>query len=111
MKTLSILFSWLAVQSGKPLVIIAVAALIILWKYSGFADEQLNLLISIYTMFLGMMLLGRQTLMEAEDRRREKAQQAKQDELIRATTGARNEMMGIEDRLGEKDIDKVRPKS
>ena len=61
-------------------------------------------MLSILAITLTQMVLNRQNEREAEARRRDVAMHAKLDELVIATTTARNEMAGIEEELDEEEI-------
>ena len=80
--------------AGEPLAQFAALAGSVVWVLAGGSMGALSVALSIVAITLTQLVLNQQ-------RRREIALHIKIDELIRAETGARSELAGIEDRSEE----------
>lgn len=100
-------FDWLSCQAGKPRFIVASTVVIVTALLAGFLVDAVNIGISIASFVLSLMILGRQDRNELRDQARDKAMHAKLDELIHATSDARDELIHLEDRE-EAEIDAKR---
>lgn len=87
---------------------IAVIVFCVLWFMLGLHTDLLTATLSILAITLTQMVLNGQYDREAEAHRRDVAMHAKLDELIKATTSARDEMVGIEEDLDEEQIRELR---
>jgi low affinity Fe/Cu permease len=98
---------WTARQSGRPVTFAAAFALILLWGVTGplfhFSDTW-QLVINTGTTIVTFLMVF---LIQNTQNRDTLAIQLKLDELIRATHGAHNRLMSLEDQSTEK-LDEVK---
>jgi len=99
-----IVSSFVSDVAANPLAQLAVVVICALWFLLGLNTNVLTAVLSILAISLTQMVLNRQNEREAEAHRRDVAMHAKLDELVIATTKARNKMAGIEDELEEEEI-------
>lgn len=96
-----------ALLSGKPATFIIAVAIIITWAalgpVFGFSDTW-QLVINTGTTIITFLMVF---LIQNTQNRDTEALQIKLDEIIRATRGARNAMLNLED-LDEKELDAIR---
>ena len=90
--------SWVADVAASPAAQIVVIVVCAAWFAAGYADALLTAILSILAITLTQMVLNQQKAREAEAHRRDVAMHAKLDELIAAKRGARNDLVGIEDK-------------
>lgn len=93
--------------TGKPVTFISAVAIIIIWATTGpifaFSDTW-QLVINTGTTIITFLMVF---LIQNTQNRDTEALQLKLDELIRASKGARNEVLDLED-LDEKELDVIR---
>lgn len=94
-------------HAGRPIAQLCFVAFCVAWLVLGLGEERLTLALSVLAITLTQMVLGYQSAREREDRRRDVALHAKMDELIRATTGARDDLAHLEDQA-EDEIERLR---
>ena len=97
----------LADISADPLAQIGLLVFCIIWFVARLPVEVLTAALSIMAITLSPMVLNKQNEREAESHRRDIALHAKLDELVRATSEARDEIEGIED-LEEDQIERLK---
>lgn len=97
----------LADISADPLAQIGLLVFCIIWFVARLPVEVLTAALSIMAITLSQMVLNKQNEREAESHRRDIALHAKLDELVRATSEARDEIAGIED-LEEDEIERLK---
>lgn len=90
--------SWVADVAASPAAQIVVIVVCAAWFAAGYADALLTAILSILAITLTQMVLNQQKAREAEAHRRDVAMHAKLDELIAAKRGARNDLVGIEEK-------------
>jgi low affinity Fe/Cu permease len=83
-----------AMPALQPMTLIAS----ILWLEIGLRVDLLTNILSIWAIILSLMLLTKMVLDDEQGCRRDMAIQAKLDELIKATAGARDDLRHLEDR-------------
>lgn len=93
---------------AHPVMHIAVILFCSVWFLVGLPTDLLTATLSILAITLTQMVLNGQYDREAEAHRRDVAMHAKLDELIKATSRARDEMVGIEEDLDEEQIRELR---
>lgn len=94
----SLVSSWVADVAASPAAQIVVIVVCAAWFAAGYADALLTAILSILAITLTQMVLNQQKAREAEAHRRDVAMHAKLDELIAAKRGARNDLVGIEEK-------------
>lgn len=98
---------WIANKTGQPGAFISAVAAILIWAVTGpifgFSDTW-QLVINTGTTIITFLMVF---LIQHTQNRDTEALQVKLDELIRAITGARNELLGAEE-LDEEDLVKLR---
>ncbi len=92
--------TYVADTAGHPAAQLLVLAGCVIWWAVGGSETSLSSAMSIGAFVLTQMVLNQQ-------RRRERALHLKIDELILAKTGARNEVIGAEQKA-EEEIDELR---
>ncbi len=102
--TLDNLFDWVACRAGRPKVIVALVGLIILGFVFNLGTDPINVTISIASLAISLMIVGKQEKAECQAHARDVAMHAKVDELIRAKKNARNDLIGAEERTEEEII-------
>lgn len=99
--------NWTARKSGNPLVFSTALLIIIAWAATGplfgFSDTW-QLVINTSTTIITFLMVF---LIQNTQNRDSEAVQLKLDELIRATQGANNAFLDLEE-LSEEDMDKIR---
>lgn len=96
-----------AVAAGQPIAFVTAVAMILLWIVTGplFAwSDTWQLVVNTATTIITFLMVF---LIQSSQNRDAAALQAKLDELIRATTEARNEFIGIE-HLADSEIERIR---
>lgn len=98
---------WIANKTGQPGAFISATATILIWAVTGpvfgFSDTW-QLVINTGTTIVTFLMVF---LIQHTQNRDTEALQVKLDELIRAITGARNELLGAEE-LDEEELLKLR---
>jgi len=96
-----------ATVTGKPITFIAAALVVVLWAVTGplfgFSDTW-QLVINTGTTIITFLMVF---LIQNTQNRDTEALQIKLDEIIRATRGARNAVLDLED-MDEKQLDHIR---
>ncbi|WP_310467902.1 low affinity iron permease family protein [Sphingomonas sp.] len=92
---------------AHPYMQIGVILFCVAWFSLRLPTDLLTAALSILAITLTQMVLNRQNEREADDHRRDVAMHAKLDELLIATSHARNEMAGIEE-LEEDEITELK---
>jgi len=101
------LFAWIATQAGKPLtIIVVIIACTLAFLYVPQVDV-VNFIVSIVSLVLSLMILGKQDRDEQRAQARDKAMHTKLDAIAHATEGVSEDVEGLEDKT-EEEIDKVR---
>lgn len=89
---------WTAVQLGRPSAFLAASIGVIIWVlcgfWVGFSDQLYQLAINTVTTIITFLAVF---LIQNQQNRDTAALHLKLDELLRATDGARNTMMRVED--------------
>ena len=99
--------SWVSDIAADPFAQIGVIAFCALWWIIGLPTDILTAALSILAITLTQMVLNRQNEREVDAHKRDVAMHAKLDELVIATTQARNKMAGIEE-LDEEEIEELK---
>lgn len=98
---------WAANVTGKPATFLSAVAIIIIWGFTGplfgFSDTW-QLVINTGTTIITFLMVF---LIQNTQNRDTEALQIKLDELIRATKGARNSMLNLEE-MDERQLDEIR---
>lgn len=100
---------WVSERSGQPAVFVIALATVIVWAVSGPAfgfSETWQLVINTGTTIVTFLMVF---LIQNAQNRDTASVQAKLDELLRATEGAREEFIGIE-HLDIREIESIRLK-
>lgn len=93
--------------AANPLVQLGLLIFCVIWFISGWPVEVLTAALSILAITLTQMVLNKQNEREADAHRRDVALHAKLDELVMATSKARDELAGIEE-LEEEEIERLK---
>ena len=93
--------------AADPIAQIALLIFCIIWFAVGMPVEVLTAALSILAITLTQMVLNKQNEREVDAHRRDVALHAKLDELVLATSRARDEIAGIED-LEEEEIERLK---
>ena len=93
--------------AADPLAQIALLIVCIVWFAAGLPVEVLTAGLSILAITLTQMVLNKQNEREVDAHRRDVALHTKLDELVLATSSARDEIAGIEE-LEEEEIEDLR---
>lgn len=93
--------------AADPIAQIALLIFCITWFAAGMPVEVLTAALSILAITLTQMVLNKQNEREVDAHRRDVALHAKLDELVLATSRARDEIAGIED-LEEDEIERLK---
>lgn len=93
--------------AADPIAQIALLIFCTIWFAVGMPVEVLTAALSILAITLTQMVLNKQNEREVDAHRRDVALHAKLDELVLATSRARDEIAGIED-LEEDDIERLK---
>lgn len=99
--------SWVSDIAAHPFTQIGVILFCALWWTIGLPTDILTAGLSILAITLTQMVLNRQNEREADAHKRDVAMHAKLDELVIATSQARNKMAGIEE-LDEEEIEELK---
>lgn len=94
--------------AANPLVQIGFIVFCVTWFTLGLAVEILTAVLSIMAITLTQMVLNQQQEREKDAHRRDVALHAKLDELVLASSRARDELAGIEE-LEEEEIAALKP--
>ncbi len=94
--------------AGHPFAQVGVILFCAVWWTVGLPTDILTAALSILAITLTQMVLNRQSGREADDHRRDVAMHVKLDELVLATSAARNKIVGIEEELAEAEITELR---
>lgn len=98
---------WTARMTGRPATFACAVAVILVWAVTGplfkFSDTW-QLVINTGTTIVTFLMVF---LIQNTQNRDSEAMQVKLDELIRATTGAHNALLDLEE-LEERDLDRIR---
>ncbi len=100
---------WTACQTGKPITFISAAAVIAIWAISGpmfHYSDTWQLVINTGTTIVTFLMVF---LIQNTQNRDSQAVQLKLDEIIRALSGANNDVLDLEE-LDEKALQKVQEK-
>jgi low affinity Fe/Cu permease len=93
--------------SGHPIAFVLAIGIILIWALTGpllrFGNTWLLIINTVATIITFLMIF----LIRNAQNRESEAVQLKLDELIRATTAARNTLLDIEE-LSEKDLDRIK---
>lgn len=99
--------NWTASASGRPQTFVLACLVILVWAITGplfgFSDTW-QLVINTGTTIVTFLMVF---LIQNTQNRDSRAMQLKLDELIRATEGAHNAVLDLE-QLAEKDLDRIR---
>ena len=95
--------------AAEPLAQVGLAVFCITWFALRLPVEILTAALSILAITLTQMVLNKQNEREIDAHRRDVALHAKLDELVRATSKARDELAGIEV-LEEEEIERLKKK-
>lgn len=95
------IFDKVAQQVGRPWIILMIITSVGLALISDFAVDAVNMAISIASLAISLMIVGKQDKAECRARVRDEALHAKIDELIKTSTDARNELIGLEEKPEE----------
>ncbi len=95
--------------AAEPLAQVGLAVFCIAWFALKLPVEILTAALSILAITLTQMVLNKQNEREVDAHRRDVALHAKLDELVRATSKARDELAGIEV-LEEEEIERLKKK-
>ena len=90
MHILNKIFKWISRAVGHPLNFLAVAIGLLIWFQLGGDLTQINLAISIYTLFTTIVITNSQT-------READVNKLQTEEILRAVPGADNKLIGIEE--------------
>lgn len=93
--------------AADPLAQIALLLICVVWFAVGLPVEVLTAALSILAITLTQMVLNKQNEREADAHRRDVALHTKLDELVLATSTARDEVAGIEE-LEEEEIERLK---
>lgn len=93
--------------AADPLAQIALLLICAVWFAVGLPVEVLTAALSILAITLTQMVLNKQNEREADAHRRDVALHTKLDELVLATSTARDEVAGIEE-LEEEEIERLK---
>jgi len=89
---------WVSDIAAHPYAQLGLIVFCVSWFAFGLDTSLLTAALSILAITLTQMVLNRQNEREAEAHRRDVAMHAKLDELIAAKKGARNELVGLEEK-------------
>lgn len=93
--------------AAHPLAQLGLLIICIIWFVAKLPVEVLTAALSILAITLTQMVLNKQNERELDAHRRDVALHAKLDELVLATSRARDEIAGIED-LEEEEIQRIK---
>jgi low affinity Fe/Cu permease len=92
---------WVADLSATPAAQVAVILVCSSWFLIGWNSNVLTAILSIIAITLTQMVLNQQKERETDAHRRDVAMHAKLDELVASMKGARNDLVGIEEKEEE----------
>ncbi len=91
----------LATYGGHPVCIISLILFCLFWAALGLDLVVLTTILSVLALTFSQAIMFKQDEDACESKARDKANHAKLDELLAATTGARDDLIHIEDEAEE----------